>query len=93
MGTSDLLKARHKDTRVSAFRINIIPQAQFKSKNAVSVLLFTMFPSTYICKSFGFFNKFYQEQKRLSSAHLGKCLRIATTKYRSGIRRINFFIL
>lgn len=90
MGTSDLLKAQHKDVGVSDFWINVVPQAQFKNTRAIAMLLLTLFPSTYICESsFSSMNSIKnQDRNRLSNAHLGQCLRIATTEYRPDIRRI-----
>ncbi len=90
MGTSDVLKAQHKDVTVSDFWINVVPQDRFKNTRAVAILLLTMFPSTYICESsFSSMNSIKtQDRNRLSNAHLGQCLRIATTEYRPDIRRI-----
>ncbi len=90
MGTSDLLKAQHQDVAVSDFWLNVVPQARFKNTRAIAMLLLTMFPSTYICESsFSSMNSLKtQDRNRLSNAHLGECLRIATTEYRPDIRRI-----
>uniref|UniRef100_A0A672I9M0 Uncharacterized protein n=1 Tax=Salarias fasciatus TaxID=181472 RepID=A0A672I9M0_SALFA len=74
MGTSDVLKAQHKDVTVSDFWI---------------ILLLTMFPSTYICQSsFSSMNSIKtQDRNSLSNEHLGQCLRIAATECRLDIRR------
>ncbi|CAB1352523.1 unnamed protein product [Coregonus sp. 'balchen'] len=90
MGTSDLLKAQHKDALVSDFWINVVPQARFKNTRDIAMLLLTMFPSTYICESaFSSMNAIKsQDRNRLSDSHLGQCLRIATTEYKSDIRKV-----
>ncbi|KAJ8014471.1 hypothetical protein DPEC_G00040580 [Dallia pectoralis] len=90
MGTSDLLKAQHKDALVSDFWINVVPQARFKNTRDIAMLLLTMFPSTYICESaFSSMNAIKsQDRNRLTDSHLGQCLRIATTEYRPDIRKI-----
>ncbi|XP_062887813.1 protein FAM200A-like [Mobula hypostoma] len=90
MGTSDLLKAQHKEVGVSDFWINVVPQAQSKNTRAIAMLLLTLFPFTYIYESpFSSMNSVKnQDRNRLSNAHLGQCLRIATTEYRPNIRRI-----
>ncbi|CAB1329235.1 unnamed protein product [Coregonus sp. 'balchen'] len=90
MGTSDLLKAQHKDALVSDFWINVVPQARFKNTRDIAMLLLTMFPSTYICESaFSSMNAIKsQDRNRLSDSHLGQCLRIATTEYKPDIRKV-----
>uniref|UniRef100_A0A3Q1D5X4 HAT C-terminal dimerisation domain-containing protein n=1 Tax=Amphiprion ocellaris TaxID=80972 RepID=A0A3Q1D5X4_AMPOC len=83
MGTSDVLKAQHRDVGVKDFWINMVPQARFKNTRGIAMLLLTMFPSTYICESsFSSMNSIKnQDRNRLSNAHLDQCLRIATTEY------------
>ena len=90
MGTSDLLKAQHKESLLCDFWINLVPQARFKNTRAIAMLLLTMFPSTYICESaFSAMNAIKsQDRNRLSNTHLGQCLRIATTDYRPDIRKV-----
>jgi hypothetical protein len=90
MGTSDLLKAQHKESLLCDFWINLVPQARFKNPRAIAMLLLTMFPSTYICESaFSAMNAIKsQDRNRLSNAHLGQCLRIATTDYKPDIRKV-----
>uniref|UniRef100_A0A3P8S5W3 HAT C-terminal dimerisation domain-containing protein n=1 Tax=Amphiprion percula TaxID=161767 RepID=A0A3P8S5W3_AMPPE len=79
MGTSDVLKAQHRDVGVNDFWINMVPQARFKNTRGIAMLLLTMFPSTYICQSsFSSMNSIKnQDRNRLSNAHLDQCLRIA----------------
>lgn len=48
MGSSELLKAQHKDAPVCDFWINVVPQASFKNTRAIAMFLLTMFSSTYI---------------------------------------------
>uniref|UniRef100_A0A3Q1BMH2 HAT C-terminal dimerisation domain-containing protein n=1 Tax=Amphiprion ocellaris TaxID=80972 RepID=A0A3Q1BMH2_AMPOC len=90
MGTSDVLKAQHRDVGVKDFWINMVPQARFKNTRGIAMLLLTMFPSTYICESsFSSMNSIKnQDRNRLSNAHLDQCLRIATTEYRPDIRNL-----
>ncbi|KAJ4949067.1 hypothetical protein JOQ06_020585 [Pogonophryne albipinna] len=90
MGSSELLKAQHKDAPMCDFWINVVPQARFKNTRAIAMFLLTMFPSTYICESgFSSMNAIKsQDRNRLSSAHLGQCLRIATTEYKPDIRQV-----
>ncbi|KAJ4935631.1 hypothetical protein JOQ06_017162 [Pogonophryne albipinna] len=90
MGSSELLKAQHKDAPVCDFWINVVPQARFKNTRAIAMFLLTMFPSTYICESaFSSMNAIKsQDRNRHSSAHLGQCLRIATTEYKPNIRQV-----
>ena len=75
MGTSDLLKAQHKESLLCDFWINLVPQARFKNTRAIAMLLLTMFPSTYICESaFSAMNAIKsQDRNRLSNAHFGQC--------------------
>uniref|UniRef100_A0A3P8T1D6 HAT C-terminal dimerisation domain-containing protein n=1 Tax=Amphiprion percula TaxID=161767 RepID=A0A3P8T1D6_AMPPE len=90
MGTSDVLKAQHRDVGVNDCWINMVPQARFRNTRAIAMLLLTMFPSTYICESsFSSMNSIKnQDRNRLSNAHLDQCLRIVTTEYRPDIRSI-----
>uniref|UniRef100_A0A3Q1CL84 DUF4371 domain-containing protein n=1 Tax=Amphiprion ocellaris TaxID=80972 RepID=A0A3Q1CL84_AMPOC len=90
MGTSDVLKAQHRDVGVNDFWINMVPQARFKNTRAIAMLLLTMFPSTYICESsYSSMNSIKnQDRNRLSNAHLDQCLRIVTTEYKPDIRSI-----
>ncbi|KAJ4934941.1 hypothetical protein JOQ06_007721 [Pogonophryne albipinna] len=90
MGSSELLKAQHKDAPVCDFWISVVPQARFKNTRAIAMFLLTMFPSTYICESgFSSMNAIKsQDRNRLSSAHLGQCLRIATTEYKPNITQV-----
>ncbi|KAJ4946945.1 hypothetical protein JOQ06_008988 [Pogonophryne albipinna] len=87
MGSSELLKAQHKDAPVCDSWINVVPQARFKNTRAIAMFLLTMFPSTYICES-GLNAIKSQDRNRLSSAHLGQCLRIATTECKPNIRHV-----
>uniref|UniRef100_A0A3P8SG17 HAT C-terminal dimerisation domain-containing protein n=1 Tax=Amphiprion percula TaxID=161767 RepID=A0A3P8SG17_AMPPE len=90
MGTSDVLKAQHRDVGVNDCWINMVPQARFRNTRAIAMLLLTMFPSTYVCESsFSSMNSIKnQDRNRLSNAHLDQCLRIVTTEYRPDIRSI-----
>ncbi|KAJ4942197.1 hypothetical protein JOQ06_012063 [Pogonophryne albipinna] len=92
MGSSELLKAQHKDAPVCDFWINVVPQARFKNSRAIDMFLLTMFPSTYICESgFSSMNAIKsQDRNSLSSAHLGQCLRPQQNTSPTSSRRSHF---
>ena len=90
MEVLEMGKAQNKESLLCDFWINRVPKACFKNTRAIAMLLLTMFPSTNICESaFSAMNAIKsQDRNRLSNAHHGQCLGIATTDYRPDIREV-----
>ncbi|XP_060774626.1 protein FAM200A-like [Neoarius graeffei] len=89
MATSDTLKAHHQESELAEFWINV-DRDRFRNTRSVAMLLLTSFPSTYICEaSFSAMNCLKNDARnRLSDAHLGDCLKIATTEYKPDFRKV-----